>query len=276
MQLKRRILTAALLIPPVVAAVLWLPSLLLAALLAVFLALGAWEWSGLMGWRAPALRLLYVALLLAVAGLLLFLLPSGDVVLAVLGGAVVFWCLALLRVAAFQRGAVPGAASRWAGALGGLLLLVPAWFAVLVIHGAGPWGPVLALVLLLLVWAADIGAYFAGRRFGRRRLADRVSPGKTWEGLAGGLVAAVVVGLGASWVLGLGDWRLPSFLAVSIVTVLFSVLGDLVESMVKRRAGVKDSGGLLPGHGGILDRIDSLTAAAPVFALGLLVLGMGE
>ena len=122
------------------------------------------------------------------------------------------------------------------------------------------------LFLLLLVWAADTGAFFVGRRFGRIRLAPQVSPSKTWEGVLGGLAAAVAVAaLGASWF----NLRHVAFLSLCLAVVLISIVGDLTESMFKRYAGVKDSGSIFPGHGGVLDRIDSITAAAPTFLLGL-------
>jgi phosphatidate cytidylyltransferase len=126
------------------------------------------------------------------------------------------------------------------------------------------------LILLSLVAAADIGAYFTGRRFGRTKLAPQVSPGKTWEGVLGGAVAVSVVALLWIW-MGLFAWR---FLVVALAVFAASVVGDLTESLFKRGAGLKDSGSILPGHGGILDRIDSLTAAAPVYVLGLHWIGI--
>jgi phosphatidate cytidylyltransferase len=120
---------------------------------------------------------------------------------------------------------------------------------------------------LLLVWVADSGAYFAGRALGKRKLAPRVSPGKTWAGFWGGLIACAALALCVAW------WRPPSalliWLALAVVVAAYSVVGDLTESLGKRFAGLKDSGTLIPGHGGVLDRFDSLLAAAPVLALGL-------
>jgi phosphatidate cytidylyltransferase len=131
------------------------------------------------------------------------------------------------------------------------------------------YGPGYVILLFLLIWGADTGAYFAGRAFGKHKLAARVSPGKTWEGVFGGMLLALTVALGATqWLEPAG--QLVPFLVLVAVTVAISVLGDLAESLFKRIADVKDSGGLLPGHGGVLDRIDSLTAAAPVFTLGLI------
>lgn len=123
------------------------------------------------------------------------------------------------------------------------------------------------LLCLALVWAADSAAYLVGRRFGRRKLCPQVSPGKTVEGLLGGLVGAALVGLIAGLALGLGGLRLAALVGLATACAAVSVVGDLAESLFKRRAGVKDSGDLLPGHGGVLDRIDALIAAAPLFAL---------
>ena len=153
--------------------------------------------------------------------------------------------------------------ARLRGGLAGWLVLVPAGAALAALH-ARPGGPALVMTLLAVVWAADSGAWLAGRRFGRTRLAPRVSPGKTWEGVAGGLLAGAAAGAAAAWWFPLTSWVL---LLAAVLAAGASVVGDLYESLCKRRAGVKDSGRLLPGHGGLLDRIDGLTAAAPVYAV---------
>ena len=126
---------------------------------------------------------------------------------------------------------------------------------------------------MFVVWGADTGAYFAGRAFGRHKLAPRVSPGKTWEGVAGGAVLALLVAwVGTIWLEPVGGYA--AFLVLVLLTVMISILGDLMESLFKRVADLKDSGGLLPGHGGVMDRIDSMTAAGPFFVLGLLWLSL--
>jgi phosphatidate cytidylyltransferase len=177
--------------------------------------------------------------------------------------ALAWWVFALVWVAI-----APARVNRVTAAGAGLLVLVPAWLALARLHAAGPqW----LLFLILLVVAADVGAYFAGRRFGNNKLAPRVSPGKTWEGVLGGFVAAALLAAVGVW------WfkvDAPRFLALCIVVVVASIIGDLTESLFKRHAGLKDSGRLLPGHGGLLDRVDSVTAAAPVFLIGLERLGL--
>ena len=156
----------------------------------------------------------------------------------------------------------------------GLLILLPAWQG-LVLLKQWPLGNYLIVAVMVLVWGADIGAYFSGRAFGKRKLAPQVSPGKSWEGVLGGLLTclliALAVGLSRHW----GVVELVLALAGTLLLVMVSVVGDLTESMFKREAGIKDSSNLLPGHGGILDRIDSLTAAIPLFAVLLWAIGWG-
>jgi phosphatidate cytidylyltransferase len=164
----------------------------------------------------------------------------------------------------------PHSVTPWSAGLAGLLALVPAWLALMRMLDL-PQGAHWVLFTFLLVWGADIGAYFAGHRFGRTRLAPQVSPGKTWEGVAGGFALSAVVAIaGSAW------FSLPlyTFVPLCLSAVGFSIIGDLTESLLKRFAGVKDSGTLFPGHGGVMDRIDSVTGAAPVLLFGLTILGV--
>jgi len=172
------------------------------------------------------------------------------------------WCLAS-----------PVKDSRVFGSVRGLFVFVPAWFALQWLHQQADTGPLLALSVLLVVWMADTGAYFAGRRWGYHKLAPSVSPGKTVEGAAGGMAVVLCYALLSSYWLETSSMGLLTWLIICLASALFSILGDLVESRQKRHARVKDSGSLLPGHGGVLDRIDSLTAAAPLFALLWAVFG---
>ncbi len=230
--------------------------------------LGAWEWSGFGALHAPSVRAAYTLalVLLLYLGWLASAVPAWF--LGMMGLACLWWVAAFLWLTlapARQRPALTLAC--------GALVLVPAFVALARLRQsalAGLSGAQLVLWLLLLVVAADIGAFFAGRSFGRHKLAPQVSPGKTWEGALGGLAAvAAVAAFGALRL------RLPILDGVlfGCAVGVFSIVGDLTESLFKRAAGLKDSGALLPGHGGVLDRIDSVTAAAPLFALGLLGLG---
>lgn len=262
---RDRLVTGLVAAVVVIAAVLWLPRDVLAvALLGVVLAAG-WEWAGLVGVTSRAGRVLYLIALTGLAGGAAWLDGRVDT-RWLLGTAAVLWAGALMALIFYRSGRYQG---RWVDlALGaaGLFMLVLAWVAVLDIHALEP---TLLLFFMVLIWLADSAAYFAGRRFGKTPLAPNLSPGKTREGLLGALAASVLFSLAAAIRLDLPPLVSVYFLELCMLAVLASIAGDLFESMLKRRAGVKDSGHLLPGHGGILDRVDSIVAAAPIFALGL-------
>jgi phosphatidate cytidylyltransferase len=226
--------------------------------------LGAWEWAGFGALRGSAARTGYT--LLIVLALLTGWRWTEDSshLIILLGLACAWWIIAFLWLILAPTRHQPAVVL-----LCGLPVLVPAFVALtrlqISVQGFAR-GPLLVLWLVLMVCAADIGAYFAGRSFGRRKLAPRVSPGKTWEGALGGLLmVALVAWAGAEY------FNLPPLAttAFGCAVGIFSIIGDLTESMFKRAAALKDSGALLPGHGGLLDRIDSVTAAAPLYALGL-------
>jgi phosphatidate cytidylyltransferase len=250
----------------------------LAVVFGILVGLGAWEWSVLAGFRRPTARIIYV--LVVLAALVAVYLYSGlgrqplrENVQPLLGGACLWWSIALLWIKGFPASAVfwQSVAAR---SVMGMLVLVPGWSAAVYLLSFPPGG-LLMVILVTVVATADIGAYFAGKRFGAHKLAVLVSPAKTWEGFWGGVTACALLAV-IFWsqlpesAVHIG---LTSVLAVTIITGLASVIGDLTVSMVKRQSGVKDTGSLLPGHGGILDRLDSLCAAAPAFALGLLLIG---
>lgn len=270
--LKQRIVTASVLVVVFLGALIYLPAPLFSSFVATIVLIGGWEWSNLAGFHRRWQRALYVALCAVVMGLASrYLNAVADQTLAfrhLLLVGCAWWALALLWVQSYPQSAILWQ-SRWLRALMGVLVLVPAWIALSYLHlqEDGRW---LVLLVVAVVAFADIGGYIAGRRWGRRKLAPKVSPGKTWEGFAGGVAANLLLALalGLFWQGGLLFW-----LAIILPTSLVSVLGDLLESMLKRHRGVKDSSALLPGHGGVLDRVDSLTAAAPVFALALLASG---
>ncbi len=262
---KARLLTSIILAPLALYAVFELPVLPFALLLDLVLLLAAWEWANLSGYQQTTERLVYVVVTaLGLAGahwlqsVLSMPLPLGVVLL--------FWLVALIWVVRFP--ATCGWSRRWQRALVGWLVLLPCWFALVELKSL-PQAELWLLCLLLLVWGADVGAYVAGKGFGRNKLAPKVSPGKTREGLWGGLVTCAAVGLGFSVWLELSALSCVLLMLLAICTGFMSVLGDLFESMLKRERGIKDSSRILPGHGGILDRIDSLTAAAPFFVFWL-------
>ncbi|MGI5309453.1 phosphatidate cytidylyltransferase [Rheinheimera sp. WS51] len=276
---KQRVITALLLAPLALLAVFYLPLAGFAVFISAAFLLAAWEWSGFCGLAKKSLRAIYVGITAIIFLLLYILLPAQltqplttQLLLhSLLLIGVIWWLIAIALVLSFPRSKTIWAAKDWLKALMGWFTLIPAWAAVLYIRHTGYaesefTGAWLICALLGLVWAADIGGYIIGKPFGKHKLLPRVSPGKTVEGMLGGLgfVALLVtlVAVQRGWPEQTWLW----YLAALTLTIL-SVFGDLSESMFKRVAGVKDSGAFLPGHGGILDRIDSLTATAPLFAL---------
>jgi phosphatidate cytidylyltransferase len=253
--IRQRLITALVLGAALLLLLFVVPLYVAGAVLGLLMAIGAWEWSALGGCRQASTRGVFVLLAVATGWLLQhfwFGNPSAPLWLDLM-----VWLVGLIWMLRFPT-PVPRVYS-----LGSGLLVMPlGWlflFALL-----QEWGAQWTLFLFLLVAAADVGAFFSGRAFGRHKLAVKVSPGKTWEGVAGGLlVVAVVAALGALWF----ETDLAMTVAGAVVIAAFSVLGDLTISMLKRAAGLKDSGSIFPGHGGVLDRIDSLLAALPLFIL---------
>ncbi len=275
--LKQRLITAAILIPLVIWAIFSLSSSTINIVFAALALIGAWEWGAMIQLRSVGLRLGYVGLVALVIGAL-SLLASGSmsVTMAVLVLAVFWWFLSIAWIRRYRgQTGLSSRASAW-GAAAGVLVIVPWWFAMSQLHAFGEQGPWWLFFLILLTSVADSGAYFAGRRWGKHKLAPYVSPGKTIEGVGGALVASLIVALVGGVMFGLSWSDLLWFVPLCLVTVAISVVGDLLESLFKRRAGLKDSGHILPGHGGILDRVDSHTAAAPLFALGLTLFGLAQ
>ena len=272
--LSRRAATAVVGVPVAVLAVLALPTGSVALVFAMVVVAASVEWARITTPRRAASPGFPLAVAVSVLALWLAATHWFGWLSILCTLALAWWCVALVWVVRFERGrdvtALDGAIT---AGVTGWMVLVPAWAGLVYVHASGEDGPTRVLLVLLVVWAADIGAYFAGRSFGARRLAARTSPGKSVEGVAGGLAAVLVLGIGAGLWLDLSAVLVVLLALLCVVAGVLSVLGDLLESLVKRRSGVKDSGNLLPGHGGVLDRIDSLTAAAPVFAVGFDVLG---
>jgi len=271
--LKTRIITALILAPIAVGGIFFLPPLGFALFTGAIITLGAWEWANLSGIENAPGRVIYA---LVAAAILYGLLNVPFVVVLWLALAWWFCCFLLVR-------SYPAGSDKWgsvpARAVMGLFVLVPAWVGLNHLRTGGfEFGDstnnlLLILYVFCVVWVADIGAYFAGRAFGKAKLAPRVSPGKSWAGVWGGLLAVGVFALLVSSLASAGTGETVLLIGASLITGLVSVLGDLLESMLKRFRGIKDSSQLLPGHGGIMDRIDSLTAAIPVFALLITQLG---
>jgi phosphatidate cytidylyltransferase len=275
---RTRVLAALAMTPIAIAAILLLPTPWMVALAAIVFLAGLWEWFKLADIDDTLARtvLLVVNLALMVAivwgsrtsgGLSYVLLQIMIVV------GVAWWLLAMLWLRHFDFASNHETHARVFKLAAGTLAIVPAWCALAVLHGSEQNGHRWLFVALMIVWAADSGAYFAGRRFGKRKLAPRISPNKTIEGLLGGVASGLVVALAFAPFAGATLRELPAVALVAIVAVLFSVVGDLFESLLKRHVGAKDSGDLIPGHGGILDRIDGVVAALPVFALGKALMG---
>jgi phosphatidate cytidylyltransferase len=262
--LAARIITGAILGVVITITVFFLPNPGAAIVFGALWLAGSWEWASL-ATLGSARRVAYVAVVFGCM-VLASLAPEPDGVAVAVAVATVWWSIALVAVLTYPRRFEPGSVAAI-----GLIVLVPSWLTLTVLHAYAPMGRALAMTVLLIVWAADIGAYGVGRWLGRVKLAPKVSPGKTWEGVSGGVAAAALVAWAAAALLGLPPVPL---IAVGVGTALVSVVGDLTVRMFKRNVGLKVSGTLLPGHGGVMDRIDSLTAAVPIYALGLKLAGV--
>ncbi len=287
--LRLRIITALVLVLVFGAVATMLPPFAFSLLAGAVILCAGWEWSRLVGLESAAGRLLYVLLLALAGGLLLLWLgigmpggaPHAARVALLQGLGLLFWILVLALLLGYPRNR-----SRWDGGarIGamGLCALLPSLAGISYLKYLLPAG-YLALALVLMVAAVDIGAYFVGRRFGRTKLAPALSPKKSWEGVWGGLAVCLAMTAALAWAmhvglrpLGGGDLLLLILLALALCA--YCVIGDLLESMLKRNRQTKDSGRLLPGHGGLLDRVDGLLAATPVFALAMMFFfgGSGE
>jgi phosphatidate cytidylyltransferase len=279
--LKSRLITAFILIPLVIAALFWLPLSGFAITTIVICMLAAWEWGQFAGMATRQQRIWLAVLCGLLLAVMLFTLQPYQRDLhqlqmeSSLWASLIWWVVALVLVLFYPASAAVWRHSRPLRLLFGVLTVIPFFWGMMALrqyhydtdHFAGAWW---LLFVMFLVWGADSGAYMFGRLFGKHKLAPKVSPGKTWEGFLGGLVCSAVI----AWLFALFaplTIATSTLIICAVIAALASVLGDLTESMFKREAGIKDSGNLIPGHGGILDRIDSLTAAVPVFACLLLL-----
>lgn len=261
--LSKRILTASVLAPLFILAIFKLSNTNFSIVLLSIVALGAWEFSRLIQFQSIISRVLYTASIVGFA--LLANNPANDLQILLIITAL-WWGLNSFWIKSYPKHKNIWFESPIIRSMSGVLLLVPMWVALVHIHLKGVE---YFLLLMLLIWSADSGAYFIGRALGKRKLAPNVSPGKTIEGVIGGIIASSIIMLAFLQISPTETTNHLGYLLLAIIVASVSVVGDLFESLYKRESGFKDSGHLLPGHGGILDRIDSLTAAAPFFLLGL-------
>ena len=263
--LKTRVITALFLVAGLALILFALPPLAAVLAFAAIAALAAWEWGGLMKQDRPA-RVMYAFVVLLFCWQFTVAVP--NLVPVLLGVSVAFW---ILVVPLWFRFKWRLAGNDFFGYLIGAMVILPTWAAMVALHAVSTW---LMLAAMALVWVADIAAYFAGRAFGKHKLAPTISPGKTWEGVAGAVVGVLIYGGIVLTVSPLGEvlsnklpFAPPLLTLMLVLLTAVSVMGDLFESLLKRQAGIKDSSNLLPGHGGVLDRIDALTSTLPLAAL---------
>ena len=262
--LRQRVLTAIVLVVVLLGVMLGLPPIATVWLVTALVLVGAWEWAAFVGGNTPRSRAAFTAVVAALIACSYFVLnaSSTQFVHGVLAVAMTWWLLAFLWICL-----APARVHPLSAGLAGVLSLVPCWLA-LVYATLATQSTRWVLFTLALVWAADTGAFFFGRWLGRVPLAPRVSPKKTWEGVIGGVAtSALVAWVAASFVFNVNVWQ---FVLVCVAVAALSIVGDLTESMLKRAVGLKDSGNVFPGHGGMLDRIDSVTAAAPALVFSLI------
>ncbi len=274
--LKLRVLTALALVPLVVWSIYGASTQIFALAFACVFLVGAWEWGYISRIGKPMAHVFYVVLLALMLGSLWYIANDMQfsVVPAILMIVFAFWLLAIISIVRFKGSLASAPTVRLLlFLLAGIFVLCGSYYALLVLRENTEFGPNYVMFVFILIWVADTGAYFSGRQWGRHKLAPVVSPGKSWEGVVGALGCTLLIGWAGGVYFDVAKSQLLPFIIVCLITVMFSIVGDLFESLVKRSGGVKDSGNILPGHGGVMDRIDSLTAAAPVFLLSVWVTG---
>lgn len=271
---KTRLITGLILGVSFIAAILLLDPLWLAVVFAILIVIGAFEWAKLSDVKQPAYRVAYSAIFILLMYYGWKFVNNSPSVIPLMITAACWWLLAFLWVMSYPIGNQKNITNISVKLFSGVLILLPAWVGLVYLHQAhsAQW----VLYIMVLIWVADSGAYIAGKIWGKRKLAPKVSPGKSWEGVFGAIAACTVYAVVGVWWLDIKTQSMILFVVLSILIVPVSVLGDLFESMVKRHSGHKDSSNILPGHGGIMDRIDSLTAAVPLFVLGVVGLGIQQ
>jgi phosphatidate cytidylyltransferase len=271
--MNQRAITALLVTPLAIALILLLPTVAFAALIGAMCLIALWEWTRLSGMRSRPWRAVVVAVPAALM-LLLWCTRGSLFWWATIGAGTVWWFVAIVWLRHFTFAAAPSGENTAIKVAAGLLAVVPAWAALMQMHGEQAAPHTWALYSLMLIWAADTFAYLSGRRWGTTKLAPRISPGKTLAGVYGALAGSALIAVIGGWLLHVRGLALVPLVMLGMLSVAFSIVGDLFESLIKRHAGVKDSGALFPGHGGVFDRLDALFAALPIFALGRLALGL--
>jgi len=262
--LKSRLLTAIVLLAIIFALIFLLKPLYFSIAISIFFIFSANEWAAFIGLSSVFTRLAYI-FLVAIGLLATYFLPP----LPIFYGAFILWLWAALSISFYERkGMLLGLQNPWIRGLCGLFMLIACWKGVIVLQAASP---VWLLLVFVLIWLVDTGAFFAGRRWGVHPLAKHISPKKTWEGFWGGILLSLAVVSICSLFLTITPSQRLYLILLSILCAFFSVIGDLFVSLLKRQTGLKDSGFLLPGHGGILDRVDSTISTVPIFALGFLI-----
>lgn len=270
--MKQRIITALLVAPLAIALMLLAPSIAVAIIIGALCMIAMWEWTRLSGMRSRPLR----AALVALGGAAMFALwfASLPVWWTFIGIGCAWWVVAFFWLRQFSFAASPTNENTAIKLLAGALAILPSWAGLMRLHLTQGSPHTWALYALAVIWVADSFAYLAGSRWGRVKLAPQISPGKTREGLYGALASTAVLAALGGWLLDVRGVTLFLLVIVALVSAVFSVVGDLFESLLKRHAGVKDSGALFPGHGGVCDRLDGVFAALPFFALGKALLGL--
>lgn len=266
--LKQRITTALVLLPIVILAILYLPNPAFAIVWALALNLAAWEWGALARLSSLVSRVVWLLVINLVLISLWLNINSNVVTDTVMLFAAGFWALVMVSLLFDITRRMAGLSAmsyQLVSLITGVFIIVPAWLALVLLHQVQASS---VLLVFCLVWSADTGAYFVGHRFGKRKLAPSISPGKSWEGVAGGLLFSLILVFVWSVIANLQQAEQLVFIIIAMVAVMVSIYGDLLESVFKRVSGIKDSGQILPGHGGAMDRLDSITAAGPIFVVG--------
>lgn len=271
--MRQRVITALLVTPLAIAMILLMPTLGFMTIISALCVLGWWEWTRLAGMRSRPWRGVLVAGG-ALAIIWLWNCDSAVVWRTVVGAGCLWWLVVFIWLRHFSFAASPTHEHVALKLVAGALTVLPAWAAMMRLHLGQTAPHTWALYALVLIWAADTFAYLAGSRWGKVKLAPQISPGKTMAGVYGALVGSALVAAIGGWLLGVRGFTLAALIVLGLISVVFSIAGDLFESLIKRHANVKDSGILFPGHGGVCDRLDGVFAALPIFALGKFLLGL--